>query len=93
MKYRKIFLSAAIPLAGALIFFLYDKKIIGAHMTEGTSAANVPTAKRRVVSESDINGNLPKHVFVATLTQTFSRGWEFCLSDGKIMIKKAGAEN
>jgi len=93
MKYRKIFLSAAIPLAGALIFFLYDKKIIGAHMTEGTSAANAPTAKRRVVSESDINGNLPKHVFVATLTQTFSRGWEFCLSDGKIMIKKAGAEN
>ena len=62
-------------------------------MTESSSAVNAADAKRRAVSESDINGNLPKHVFVATLTQTFSRGWEFCLSDGKIMIKKAGSEN
>ncbi|ERF61055.1 hypothetical protein HMPREF0860_0649 [Treponema socranskii subsp. socranskii VPI DR56BR1116 = ATCC 35536] len=84
---------ALIPLAGAFIVFFYGKKIIGAHMTEGTSSVNTTDAKRRAVSESDINGNLPRRVFVATLTQTFSRGWEFCLSDGKIMIKKAGSEN
>jgi len=93
MKYRRLLPLAVISLAGTLSLFLCGKKIHGAHMTERSSASNAPDTRGRAVSESDINGNLPKHVFVATLTQTFSRGYEFCLSDGKIMIKKAGSEN
>jgi hypothetical protein len=35
-----------------------------------------------------INGQLPGHVYVSTLTQTFAHGYEFCISGGKIMMKK-----
>ena len=62
-------------------------------MTKRSSSDNAADERERVFAESDINGNLPRHVFVATLTQTFSRGYEFCLADGKIMMKKAGSEN
>lgn len=43
-------------------------------------------------SSENINGEFPKEVYVKTLTQTFMKGWQFILSDGKIYAKKDGED-
>lgn len=44
-------------------------------------------------SSDNVNGDFPEEVYVKTLTQTFMKGWQFILSDGKIYAKKDGEEN
>lgn len=40
-----------------------------------------------------INGNFPKEVYVKTMAQTFLKGWQFILCDGKVYAKKDGEED
>lgn len=41
-------------------------------------------------SSENINRNLPVEVYVKTLSQTFMKGWQFILRDGKIYAKEDG---
>lgn len=41
-------------------------------------------------SSDNINGEFPDQVYVKTLTQTFMKGWQFVLFDGKIYAKEDG---
>jgi hypothetical protein len=36
----------------------------------------------------DINGFMPEQVYIATQTQTFCKGFSFCIYEGKIWVKK-----
>ncbi len=52
----------------------------------GKSLANIEDTE-------SVNGKLPEHVYVATLTQTFAHGYEFCVSGGRIMMKKKNSSS
>lgn len=38
--------------------------------------------------EQNINGENPEHIYVKTLTQTFTRDYEFIIKDRKLWFKK-----
>ena len=42
--------------------------------------------------KENLNGFLPKKIYIKTLTQTFCKGFEFCLVDGRIYVKPEGEE-
>jgi hypothetical protein len=46
-----------------------------------------------IEDDVSINGQLPEHVYIATLTQTFARGYEFCISGGRIMAKRKNSSS
>ncbi|MFA6856108.1 MAG: hypothetical protein WCR31_02765 [Treponema sp.] len=46
-----------------------------------------------IEDDVSINGKLPEHIYIATLTQTFAHGYEFCISRGKIMMKKKNSSS
>ena len=43
-------------------------------------------------SKENLNGFLPKKIYIKTLTQTFCKGFEFCLVDGRIYVKPKDEE-
>lgn len=43
-------------------------------------------------SSQNINRNLPDEVYVKTLSQTFMKGWQFILRDGRIYAKEDGSD-
>ena len=42
--------------------------------------------------KENLNGFLPKKIYIKTLTQTFCKGFEFCLVDGRIYVKPKDEE-
>ena len=43
-------------------------------------------------SKENLNGFLPEKIYIKTLTQTFCKGFEFCLVDGRIYVKPKDEE-
>ncbi len=46
--------------------------------------------KSENVNKISVENKFPKKVYVKTLTQTFMKGWQFVISDGRIYAKKDG---
>ena len=42
--------------------------------------------------KENLNGFLPKKIYIKTLTQTFCKGFEFCIVDGRIYVKPKDEE-
>ena len=74
-------------------FLLFSTSIIFAN----TSSHNIKTEIDKIGNETtklsdrpekeNINGFLPEKIYIKTLTQTFCKGFEFCLVDGRIYSK------
>jgi hypothetical protein len=46
-----------------------------------------------ISSKCSVNGILPENILIKTLSQTFCKGYQFCLFEGKIMVKRGKAKN
>ena len=64
------------------------KRLISSNPAAYNSTAVPGRSLKNIEDTESINGTLPEHIYIATLTQTFAHGYEFCISDGKIMMKK-----
>lgn len=64
------------------------KKLINSNPAAYNSTAVPGKSLKNIEDTESINGILPEHIYIATLTQTFAHGYEFCISGGRIMMKK-----
>ena len=80
-------------------FLLFSTSIIFAN----TSSQNIKTEIDKIGNETtklsdrpdkeNLNGFLPDKIYIKTLTQTFCKGFEFCLVDGRIYSKTPENDN
>ncbi len=57
---------------------------------ENRSSESVPEVLRDLSAVQDVNGFLPEHIEIRTMTQSYCRYYEFALVDGRIYAKKSG---
>ncbi|MCK9170047.1 MAG: hypothetical protein M0P01_06490 [Treponema sp.] len=97
MKRRKFsfYLIACISAALQAVFFLNAcgsnervRNLPFSNPAAYNSTAIPGKSLDNIENEVSINGKLPEHIYIATLTQAFAHGYEFCVSGGKIMMKK-----
>ena len=55
----------------------------------GTETPKLPDRPEK----ENLNGFLPDKIYIKTLTQTFCKGFEFCLVDGRIYSKTEEDDN
>jgi hypothetical protein len=65
-----------------------SEKLINPNPAAYNSTAVPGKSLKNIENSESINGKLPEHIFIATLTQAFAHGYEFCISGGRIMMKK-----
>jgi hypothetical protein len=82
-----IVLEAAL-ISSACASDLSEKKLALSNPAAYNSTAVPGKTLLNMEDSLSINGKLPEHVYIATRTQTFASGYEFCLSGGRIMMKK-----
>jgi hypothetical protein len=73
----------------SMMMFSSNQDIKNEILKIGTETSKLPDRPEK----ENINGFLPEKIYIKTLTQTFCKGFEFCLVDGRIYFKTPQNDN
>ena len=73
----------------SMMMFSSNQDIKNEILKIGTETSKLPDRPEK----ENLNGFLPDKIYIKTLTQTFCKGFEFCLVDGRIYFKTPQNDN